>query len=910
MESALTAHIINHTHWDREWFLTSIYTSRWIAGLIDRLAELATQNPDFHFFFDGQTLVIEDLLQVSPRSLEQVERLIRQGNLVIGPYYCQPDWRLSSGESLIRNLFYGQEDGQAYGGVANTGWLVDTFGHISQSPQIHRMFGIDAVYIWRGAPRLEPFFDWQGADGSSLFTTNLFGGYRNLYGITYTPEIAVKRLYSELDKLAPYYPTGDIPLFDGYDLEDNPEDPVRFYRRRAGDLPDGLSISESNPENFAAAMQGRLPAPPAITGELIGGKYGAVFPGTLSSRIYLKVMARDCDRLLYQVCEPLGALASLAGRFYPAERYETWGRLLLQNAVHDCICGVSIDQVHEKMEFSYRQAFDGMLGDLRESLEVLLGDFTPGRYAVSANPQPYEGRVEIDGSLCHVKTAGIGVWPVDGCSPLHQPARSAEDFHWKNDYYTAVLLPDRRVRVGEALLGGLRVYAEEGDAYSEERGRLLGELLPSGLPRVEREGEGYCTLTFTCSGSWEGVQVAVDLRLFFDLSPLLRWQVALEGRGAGYCVEMTFDSRITGQVLAGMPFDIVKRPFADRDFLPRVLDPSLESVLLGQRELIENRTFPFQDFVGLSSGSRSAVFFARGLHAYRAGDSGGIGIPLNRSVEWLTRPHLAHRVGDAGPFFYVPDARGERRVDHELAAWISDGELDDARLQALNAGFQNPPLLVDVSSPGTRRSRAYFGSPLPVSSLRLDNGRILARLYNPTGRTHSLDRPYQKTDVYGSPEGEVRKVDPKRVVCLDLGEATAAQPFAPPAQLRLLNPPGWRVGPNQGRPDPEIIRRLKDKIADLEQQVSEGENDLRRASKDQRYLLQHRIYMLQRELLEYRLSVRLNEIKQGMDGRLTREYLYEPDEEVAQLGRELNTLRIKRRVYDYVVQAIAAEQAE
>jgi mannosylglycerate hydrolase len=57
--SVTVAHIINHTHWDREWFLTSEYTSRWLPGLIDRLEALIDANPDFQFFFDGQTLVIE-----------------------------------------------------------------------------------------------------------------------------------------------------------------------------------------------------------------------------------------------------------------------------------------------------------------------------------------------------------------------------------------------------------------------------------------------------------------------------------------------------------------------------------------------------------------------------------------------------------------------------------------------------------------------------------------------------------------------------------------------------------------------------------------------------------------------------------------------------------------------------------
>ncbi|MBE9475038.1 MAG: hypothetical protein IMY85_09125, partial [Chloroflexi bacterium] len=82
--SSTTVHIINHTHWDREWFLTSIYTSQWIPDLIDRLEQLVAQNPNFKYLLDGQTLVIEDLLNLAPEYQEKVDRLVRDGHLIIG----------------------------------------------------------------------------------------------------------------------------------------------------------------------------------------------------------------------------------------------------------------------------------------------------------------------------------------------------------------------------------------------------------------------------------------------------------------------------------------------------------------------------------------------------------------------------------------------------------------------------------------------------------------------------------------------------------------------------------------------------------------------------------------------------------------------------------------------------------
>jgi mannosylglycerate hydrolase len=60
-----------------------------------------------------------------------VRRLVENGSLLTGPYYCQPDWQITGGEALLRNLVYGLQDVRKPGRHTSTGWLVDTFGHIS-----------------------------------------------------------------------------------------------------------------------------------------------------------------------------------------------------------------------------------------------------------------------------------------------------------------------------------------------------------------------------------------------------------------------------------------------------------------------------------------------------------------------------------------------------------------------------------------------------------------------------------------------------------------------------------------------------------------------------------------------------------------------------------------------------------
>jgi alpha-mannosidase len=902
-----TAHIINHTHWDREWFLTSIYTSQWIPGLMDKLVELVERNPGFHYFLDGQTLVIEDLLEVAPRYGEIVAGLVRDGNVQIGPYYCQPDWRLTCGEALLRNLLLGRQDIQRHqtGSLpAAAGWLVDTFGHISQSPQLHRLFGIDSVYVWRGIPELEPFFQWRGADGSLLFAINLFGGYRNLYGVTYEPELAVKRLVTELQKLKPYYPTPDIPLFDGYDLEDNPEDPVLFYQNTQ--LPIEIEIREASPAGFAREMSQKINELPLLSGELISGKYGAVFPGTLSSRPYLKVMACDCEHLLYQVCEPLGTLAWLRGRQYPGGLYEKCSRLLLQNAVHDCICGVSIDQVHEKMEHIYRQVFAELLVDLEISLASILGDFAPGAYLVSTNPFSIESWQPAGDQLIHTITEGIGVWQVEEQAPVSDVQEPVGSFEWTNDYYAATVAPDGSVQVGLAVLGKMVVSREKGDAYSDELGEPLGVLVPTSPLTILQKSARHCTIGF--SSEWqEGDQrVTAAVRLLFDPSPLIRWEIDLLSCGTDLRLELVFDLAREGEIFAGMPFDLVQRPAFDTDLLPRQVPDELGRVLLGQRELNAISTFPFQDFLSISGKENSVTIFAKGLRAYSAGENGRLKIPLNRAVEWLTKPDLEDRVGDAGPFFYVPDGRGERLVSHELAVGFCPFPAGSLELQALNAAYQNPPLVVQVEGQGERTRWQVFHEELPISSLSRIGEKALVRLYNPTSQPQSLRRPYLQTDVWGRELGTTTAAGPKQIVtaALDTPISEAKSAHKDSASVSCVTPPKWRVGKNRGSPDPEILAGLENRIAMLEGQVSKVEAQMEAVQGKEQLKLLHRYYVLKRERVELEFSLLLNRRKLGSRAPPGREDLFRVDEEIAALGLELNHLRIKRRIFDYVVQAI------
>src|SRR6476619_1547801 len=147
----LNIHVISHTHWDREWYLTYEQFRLRLVGLVDRLLDLLDANPAYaHFHLDGQTIVLEDYLEIRPEQEDRIRRAIEAGRVLVGPWYVMPDEFLVSGEAIVRNLSLGHAIARRFGPVMPVGYLPDLFGHVGQMKQIWRQFGLDNTILWRG----------------------------------------------------------------------------------------------------------------------------------------------------------------------------------------------------------------------------------------------------------------------------------------------------------------------------------------------------------------------------------------------------------------------------------------------------------------------------------------------------------------------------------------------------------------------------------------------------------------------------------------------------------------------------------------------------------------------------------------------------------------------------------------
>lgn len=84
----VTMHVISHTHWDREWYLTFQQFRMRLVDLIDHLLEILEKDPEYKYFhLDAQTIVLEDYLQIRPEKRDILARHISSGRILVGPWY-------------------------------------------------------------------------------------------------------------------------------------------------------------------------------------------------------------------------------------------------------------------------------------------------------------------------------------------------------------------------------------------------------------------------------------------------------------------------------------------------------------------------------------------------------------------------------------------------------------------------------------------------------------------------------------------------------------------------------------------------------------------------------------------------------------------------------------------------------
>ncbi len=409
-ERKAIGHIVPHTHWDREWRYPIWQSRVLLVQFMKELLSILDENPDYKsFVLDGQSVIIEDYLEVRPGDRYKIEKYIKAGRISIGPWYTLPDLYPVDGECLIRNLLKGIRYSNSLGGHMKVGYNSFGWGQTAQFPQIYKGFGIDIIIAAKNvskdrAPESE--FLWESPDGTSVLTTRL-GQYARgnffmnsyipiMYGMYYLTEAykfdweKAGAVYHQADghsffqdhfKLeATDYIHKDIIkdsvqkawegteettvkshrlLMNGSDFS-TPQPRLTEIIRLANEVFEDREFVNSTLEEYTDKLKDLVEPSKlkVVKGELRDGPASSCSSNALATRSHIKRLNKKVQISLLHYTERLSVMGGMIGIEYQKEFIDIAVKYMLLSHAHDSINGVTQDKTVNDTVYRLNQALE------------------------------------------------------------------------------------------------------------------------------------------------------------------------------------------------------------------------------------------------------------------------------------------------------------------------------------------------------------------------------------------------------------------------------------------------------------------------------------------------------------------------------------------------------------------------
>lgn len=354
-------HVVPHSHWDREWYFTTSRSKIYLMkDFKDVLDTLESQDDFKYFMIDAQASLLDDYLKWRPEDEKRIKDLVQRKKLIIGPWYTQTDQLVISGESIVRNLYYGIDRCKEFGEPMKVGYVPDSFGQSAQMPQIYRGFGIDSSLFWRGVSddmvdKTE--FNWKGSDGSKVLAVQIPFGYYYGGNIPEDEEDLKVYLEEQIGKLKEKASTNNVYFPNGFD-----QAPIRTNLpdiiKKANEIDSENEYEISSIENYIEAVRKERKDFDELKGEFVNGKHMRIHKSIFSSRSDLKIMNNKLENYIVNVLEPLLSVSYSLGNEYPHLVIKDIWKLMFENAAHDSIGSCNSDTTNEDVYMRYKQARD------------------------------------------------------------------------------------------------------------------------------------------------------------------------------------------------------------------------------------------------------------------------------------------------------------------------------------------------------------------------------------------------------------------------------------------------------------------------------------------------------------------------------------------------------------------------
>lgn len=339
-------YLVPHSHYDVVWIFSKEDYAFINCDLIIRKAlKIIEEDEDYRFIIE-QVYLIDKLKREYPDLWPLLCKRINDGKIeIVDGQYLMSDLNIPSGEVIVRNILIGKKYvKENFGKDVVTAWSSDAFGQNSQMPQIYKESGYKWVAFRRGMSTYGPTdFIWEGLDGSQIIADWLPLGYR--------AALDFEDIFENFNKIKEISPTNKVLMPSGSGVTIPQEKTGGFIKEWNEDHED-IKIRIATPKDFFEEIEKDKDSLEVIKDEFLSGKYSEVFPGTYSSRMWVKILERKMERLICNA-EKFATIAWLFGAHYPKESLdEEWKRLFLVS-FHDVISGCGVDDVYPEIKNNF-----------------------------------------------------------------------------------------------------------------------------------------------------------------------------------------------------------------------------------------------------------------------------------------------------------------------------------------------------------------------------------------------------------------------------------------------------------------------------------------------------------------------------------------------------------------------------
>lgn len=340
---AYQIHLTGHAHLDLAWLWPVAETWEAAKRTFESVLALQDQYPELIFSHSSPALYAH-LEETDPDLFQRIQRAVQQGRWeVAAGLWVEPELNLISGESLARQILYGQRYVQEkFGGLSKVAWLPDSFGFCRQLPHFLRRGEIEYFVTqklrWNDTTVFpHGWFRWQDGTGDSvlsLMSAPIGEGLDPVKIAAYAQEWYGKTGSHRSLWLPGVGDHGGGPTADMLEI-------YRRWQRLEGFMP---RMAFTTVQTYLEALKAEtsLESLPLWQDEL----YLEFHRGCYTSHGDQKQLHQDCEQALVQA-EIWSSLAGMVvGAAYPHQELERLWKLLLFNQFHDILPGTAIAPVY------------------------------------------------------------------------------------------------------------------------------------------------------------------------------------------------------------------------------------------------------------------------------------------------------------------------------------------------------------------------------------------------------------------------------------------------------------------------------------------------------------------------------------------------------------------------------------